>query len=491
MSQGWHGAGWTRRFVRVALATSLAGLLLIPTAGSAAAHARLEASDPAAGTVLTAQPPTVSLTFNEPVEVNDGVIEVFDDRFNRVDSGHVTAIGQGRTRLQIGLRPGLARGTYTVSWHASSGDTHPVSGSFRFSLIEVSVVSGTVPGGGRNDVAGVMLGALRWMGYLGLVLGPGVLLVALALWPAALADRRTRRLALAGLSLLAVSTLGAMLLQGVWASGQPFSALWTTPERLDTHSRRFDAVFAVRSFLLVGFTVALVVALSRSVRLPKRSSRPVTRSSRLVADSSQLVTGSSRLVTGSSRLVLGGTTVSTVALLATWPLVGHSAIGDASALAISVNLVHTFAMTVWLGGLVLIVVGMRGEQAADLAVVLPRFSRLALAAVSTLVATGTFMTWREVGSLNALTATTYGRVLLAKLVGVLILILLGNLARLWVRGYLSGGIRGRAAVAPPPGGELVVPGQDAALWRGLLAETTIALGVLALTAALVVIVPAR
>ena len=477
MSQGWHGACWTRRFVRVALATSLAGLLLIPTAGSAAAHARLEASDPAAGTVLTAQPPTVSLTFNEPVEVNDGVIEVFDDRFNRVDSGHVTAIGQGRTRLQIGLRPGLARGTYTVSWHASSGDTHPVSGSFRFSLGELSVVSGTVPGGGRNDVAGVMLGALRWMGYLGLVLGPGVLLVALALWPAAVADRRTRRLALAGLSLLAVSTLGAMLLQGVWASGQPFSALWTTPERLDTHSRRFDAVFAVRSFLLVGFTVALVVALSRSVRLPKRSSRPVTRSSRLVA--------------GSSRLVLGGTTVSTVALLATWPLVGHSAIGDASALAISVNLVHTFAMTVWLGGLVLIVVGMRGERAADLAVVLPRFSRLALAAVATLVATGTFMTWREVGSLNALTATTYGRVLLVKLVGVLILILLGNLARLWVRGYLSGGIRGRAAVAPPPGGELVVPGQDAALWRGLLAETTIALGVLALTAALVVIVPAR
>lgn len=484
MSQGWHGACWTRRLVRVALATSLAGLLLIPTAGSAAAHARLEASDPAAGTVLTAQPPTVSLTFNEPVEVNDGAIEVFDDRFNRVDSGHVTAIGQGRTQLQIGLRPGLARGTYTVSWHASSGDTHPVSGSFRFSLGELSVVSGTVPGGGRNDVAGVMLGALRWMGYLGLVLGPGVLLVALALWPAALADRRTRRLTLAGLLLLAVSTLGAMLLQGVWASGQPFSALWTTPERLDTHSRRFDAVFAVRSFLLVGFTVALVVALLRSVRLPKRSSRPVTRSSRLAA-------GSSQLVTGSSRLVLGGTTVATVALLATWPLVGHSAIGDASALAISVNLVHTFAMTVWLGGLVLIVVGMRGEQAADLAVVLPRFSRLALAAVSTLVATGTFMTWREVGSLSALTATTYGRVLLAKLVGVLILILLGNLARLWVRGYLSAGIRGRAAADPPPGGELVVPGQAAALWRGLLAETTIALGVLALTAALVVIVPAR
>lgn len=470
MDQGWHGARWMRRFLRVTLATSLAGLLLISTAGSAAAHARLEASEPPAGAVLTAQPETVILTFNEPVEVNDGAIEVFDDRFNRVDSGPVTSIGQGQSRLQIGLRPGLARGTYTVSWHASSGDTHPVSGTFRFSLGEQSVVRGTVPGGGRNDLAGTILGSLRWMGYLGLVLGPGVLLVALALWPAALADRRTRQLTLAGLTLLAVSTLGAMLLQGVWASGQPFSALWTAPDRLDTHSRRFDSVFAVRSFLLLGFTAALVVALSRSVRVPKRSRR---------------------LVAPSSRLVLGATTISTVALLGTWPLVGHSANGDGSALAIVVNLVHTLAMTVWLGGLVLILVGLRGARASDLAVVLPRFSRLALGAVATLVATGTFMAWREVGSMSALTSTTFGRVLLVKLVGVLALILLGNLARLWVKRYLSGGMRSRAPRDSPPAGEVVMPGQGGVLWRGLIAEATVAFGVLAVTAALVVIVPAR
>lgn len=464
MDQGSPGARWMRPLVRVALAISVAGLLLILTAGSAAAHARLEASEPPAGAVLTAQPATVTLTFNEPVEVNDGAIEVFDDRFNRVDAGHVTSIGPERSRLQVGLRPGLARGTYTVSWHASSGDTHPVSSSFRFSVGEISVVRGTVPGGGRNDLAGAMLGALRWTGYLGLVLGPGVLLVALALWPAALADRRTRRLTLAGLSLLGVSTLGAMLLQGVWASGQPFSALWTDPDRLDTHSRRFDQVYAVRSFLLLGFAAALVVALSRSVRVPRRA----------------------------RRLLLGATTVSTVALLATWPVVGHSAVGDGSALAIAVNLVHTFAMTMWLGGLVLIVVGLRGgERAADLAVVLPRFSRLALGAVAALVATGTFMAWREVGSVNALTATTFGRVLLVKLAGVMVLVLLGNLARLWVKRHLSGGIRGNAAHDSPPGDELIALGEGAVLWRGLIAEATIAFGVLAATAALVVIVPPR
>jgi len=448
----------------VALAISVAGLLLMSTAGSAAAHSALEASDPPAGAVLAAQPAAVTLTFNEAVEVNDGAIEVFDDRFNRVDAGHVTSIGPGPSRIQIGLRPGLAQGTYTVSWHASSADTHAVSGSFRFSVGRVSVVRGTVPGGDTNDLAGAMLGALRWTGYLGLALGPGVLLVAVALWPAGLAERRTRRLTLAGLSLLVVSTLGTMLLQGVWASGQPISALWTAPDTLDTHSRRFDQVYAVRSFLLLGFAVALVLALSRSVRVPTRS----------------------------RRLLLGATTVSTVALLATWPVVGHSAVGDGSALAIAANLVHTFAMTVWLGGLVLVLVTLSAaERAVDLAVVLPRFSRLALAAVTTLVATGTFMAWREVGSVNALTATTFGRVLLAKLAGVAVLVVLGNLARLWVKRHLSGGIRGNAAPGPQPGVELLVPGQGASLRWGLIAEATIAFGVLAATAALVVIAPPR
>lgn len=442
-----------------------ATVLLLPTAGSAAAHARLEASDPAADAILTTQPTAVTLTFDDQVELSDRAIQVFDDRFGRVDAGQVTSAGPGQKRLRVGLRRGLAEGTYTVSWHVSSDDTHLVSGSFRFSVGHPSVVRGTVPGAGRNDLAGVLLGALRWTGYLGLVLGPGVLLVALGLWPAGLTDHRTRRLMMAGLSVLAVSTAGTMVLQGVWASGVPFTALWSAPATLATHSRRFDEVYAFRSYLLIGFAVALVVALSRSVPVRTRS----------------------------RRVLLGATAAGTVALLATWPLVGHSALGDGAVLAITANLLHTFAMTVWLGGLALILVGLRSaERAADLAAVLPRFSQIALASVGTLVVTGAFMTWREVGSVNALTTTEFGKVLLVKLFGVLVLILLGNLARLWVRRHLSGGMRGRPLPVSShslPEGQPMASGQADRLLRGLVAEVTIAVGVLAATAALVVIAP--
>lgn len=161
MDQRTHRASGTRRLLRVALAITLAGLLLIPAAGNASAHARLEASSPSAGAVLTVAPAAVTLTFAEPVEVNDEAIEVFDDRFKRVDSGHVSAVDKGRRRIRVGLRPGLAQGTYTVSWHASTADTHPVSGSFGFAVGQPSVVRGDVPLSGRNDLAGALLGALR------------------------------------------------------------------------------------------------------------------------------------------------------------------------------------------------------------------------------------------------------------------------------------------------------------------------------------------
>lgn len=464
MKQSSQGAATAGAFVRGIFAAAVTALLLILTAGSAAAHAELRSSDPAPGAVLPAQPAAITLTFSEPVEVNDDVIEVFDDRFNRVDVGHPSSSDPQQAVIEFRLRAGLAEGTYTVSWSASASDTHLESGSYQFSVGHASVVRGTAPESGRNQVAGVLLGVLRWTGYLGLLLGPGVLLVTLAQWPAGLSDRRTRTLTITGLTLLALSTLGTMVLQGIWASGEPFSALWSAPDKLDTHSRRFDQVYALRSYLVLGFAGALIAALSRAVLTPTRS----------------------------RRVLLGAATVSTVALVATWPLAGHSASGDGSEVAMAANLVHTLAMTVWLGGLALILVALRpAERASDLAAVLPRFSRVALGSVAALVVTGVFMAWREVGSVNALTGSTFGGLLLVKLSGVAILILVSNLARRWVNRHLPVSTPRMPAPGLDPPDPSVAPAPAKTLLTGLMAEATIASGVLAVTAALVVIAPPR
>jgi copper transport protein len=484
--------GRARRAIAVLLMTGAAILL---SAQAASAHAQLERSDPVAGAVLPVAPRQVTLVFGEPVEPSANSIAVFDDHLHRVPTGPASSTGADGSRLSASLPPGLPRGTYTVTWQVSSSDTHPVSGSFQFSVGAPSTVTGRLSTTPRNDVAGLILGGMRWAGYVGLALGPGLLLVVLGLWPEGLSDRRTRRLLWVGLGVLVASTMGTQLFQGVWASGQPLSAIWSSPGSLNTHSRRLDQLMAVRYFLAFAFVFAITVTvLSR----PAPSS-PTARGPRgAVRDK-----GPAQVTTGQRRpWVLLAAAATSAALMATWALAGHSSTGSAPLVAISANLVHLMALSTWLGGLALIAVSLRpAHRADDLAAVLPGFSRLAFACVTLVVLSGTYLAWRQVGSLAALRSTEYGRLLSVKLIAVVALIALGDLARRWVQRHLPSPPR-RPSL--PPGTAGIVPvgqmtfkpveyGQPelARLHRGVFAELGIAVLVLALSSALVVVLPAR
>ncbi|KJK12070.1 hypothetical protein UB45_10420 [Terrabacter sp. 28] len=468
--------GARSRAGRAAATLLLLLLVVVGVAGRAAAHAQLVHSDPSSGEVRATSPAAVTLTFGEPVDRSSSSIAVFDDHLRRLSVGAVSLAGRDGTALAVSLPAALARGTYTVSWSVSSADTHPVSGSFRFSVGAPSTVTAELPDR-VNDAAGVLLGISRDLGFVGLALAPGLLLAVLALWPAGVRDRRTRKLLWAGLALLLVSTLGGRLLQGVWASGASLSSIWSSPSALDSHSRRFDLLMGVRFYLVVGFAAVLASALVSTGTAGRRH----RTSSPLVAASAVLSVG----------------------LLATWALAGHAAIGDLMPLAVSATIAHLLAMCLWLGGLTLVAVCLTASgRAADLAVVLPQFSRLAFGCVCLLVGTGTFLAWREVASLPALTGTDYGRTLLGKLVGVVALVALGNLGRRWVRrhahpatvtGTARSGIGGadRDPVASSAQVEDVDESAVRRLRRGVVGELAVGLAVLGLTSALVVIVPAR
>jgi copper transport protein len=382
-----------------------------------------------------------------------------------------------------------------VSWQVSSSDTHPVSGSFRFSVGAPSTVTRRVPTAPHNDLAGLLLGGMRGAGYVGLALGPGLLLVVLWLWPEGLSDRRTSRLLWVGLGVLVASSVGAELLQGVWAGGRPLSAIWSSPSSLSTHSRRLDQLMAVRYFLAFAFVCALTATVLSHPAPPT----PAARRPRDAAPDQR----PGQVRTRQSPRLLLLTAVTSAALMATWALAGHATIGSAAPVAITVNLLHLMALSTWLGGLVMVAVSLRpASRADDLAAVLPRFSRLAFACVALIVLSGTYLAWREVGSVAALRSTEYGRLLLVKLVGVVALIALGNLARRWVQRHLTSTPR-RPALLPStalgivPVSEMTFEplayGQPelARLHRGVFAELGIAGLVLALSSALVVVLPAR
>jgi len=111
-------------------------------------------------------------------------------------------------------------------------------------------------------------------------------------------------------------------------------------------------------------------------------------------------------------------------------IAGHATSGIQTALAVPADLVHVAGMACWLGGLVVLCVAVLPRRDIDeLRVVLPRYSALALGAIVALVVSGAYQAWRQVGSIDALKSTDYGRLLIAKLVAFAALVVAAAFSR--------------------------------------------------------------
>jgi copper transport protein len=451
--------------------------LLIPGAGPAAAHATVVSTSPGDGQVLADAPAVVSVTFDEPVELEFGSLRVFAPSGARVDDsepGHPA--GHGDT-VVVRLRGGLPRGTYTAAWRVVSADSHPVAGGFTFSVGAASATSvhqGTLNAHG-NAVVGAAYGVVRGLAYVSFALLVGAAAFLIACWSAGALVARTRRLLILSWATLVIATCAVLALQGPYAAGSGLGSALNISVLHRTLHTRLGTALTIRLGLLLLASGAIIWIVTRL------ASASVVR----------------RRAVGSA----GGATA--LGLAWTWAWADHAGTGSQVALAVPMDVLHLCAMAVWLGGLVLLAGvllrpgwsgtgadhrSVAGADRRDIAVAVPRFSAIALGCVSVLVVTGTYQAWRQVGSVPALTGTAYGRLLLLKLLGFALLIGLGYLARAW-NAEQFGARRPTAALVTGSGrldAEAV-----AQLRRSVAVETAVAAGILALTAALVETQPAR
>lgn len=105
------------------------GALWVPAA--ALAHAHLDRSTPAAGSMMKDAPKEVVIWFTEAVEPKFSSIEVRDAKGTTVQDGAASSVPGNTAQLRVGLKP-LAPGTYTVKWRVLSVDTHRSQGDFSF-----------------------------------------------------------------------------------------------------------------------------------------------------------------------------------------------------------------------------------------------------------------------------------------------------------------------------------------------------------------------
>jgi hypothetical protein len=117
---------------RWVLAATL-GLSFTLAAHAALAHALLDHATPPVGGTVTTAPAEVAIVFSETVEPAFSSITVEDAAGKRVDTGKAHIVSGDARRLAVGLAP-VPAGTYTVTWHATSTDTHRTQGHFSFTV---------------------------------------------------------------------------------------------------------------------------------------------------------------------------------------------------------------------------------------------------------------------------------------------------------------------------------------------------------------------
>ena len=119
--------------MRGILAALTTGAAVFVCAPAARAHAFLDHASPAVGSSPSSVPTVVVLWFTQDLEPAFSGMTVSNEAGQRVDLGNAQIPRGSPAELQIGVKP-LPPGTYLVSWHVVSVDTHPTEGTFTFDI---------------------------------------------------------------------------------------------------------------------------------------------------------------------------------------------------------------------------------------------------------------------------------------------------------------------------------------------------------------------
>ncbi|MDG9710263.1 copper resistance CopC/CopD family protein [Streptomyces sp. DH10] len=393
----------------VLLLLAAACALLVAGAGPASAHAAVTGSDPAQGAVVDKAPARISLTFSEQVAMSDDSLRVLDPEGKRVDTGGPSNVSG--TTYAVRLHSGLPDGTYTVAYQLVSADSHPVAGAYTFSIGAPSKTSVSVSDQTADDgVVGWLYGFGRYMSYAGFIVMAGGAAFVLACWPRGSGVRPVQRFVVSGWLTLTAATLALLLLRGSFTGSGKVADIFDLSLLGQVLQTKTGAALVSRLLLLAAAALFIAVLFGA---YDKREDPQEKR---------DLTFG----------LAIGGVVVA-AGLAASWAMSEHASTGLQAGIAMPVDVLHLLAVAAWLGGLGALLVALyRAPADAPVdASAVRRFSRVAFGSVLALIATGTYQSWRQLGSWSAFTGTRYGQLLLAKIALVAVLVGVAWISRRW------------------------------------------------------------
>lgn len=410
--------GCWRLMGSVLLVSCLCSALPLP----ATAHAALESSSPESGAILADPPVAIEARFTEPLERSYSRMALYDRNGVEIE-GTSLAAGEDEFTMVLTVPPDLPTGPYSVLWRTlSEADGHTAQNFFTFTIGTSSDIAAVaIPGSGNaEDAAPQWAKTLsRWAALAGIAL----LIAAWPVWstvvrpaldPVRLAGpgiaRRMRRFVKIATVLAVAGSIVALIVQSLSIpDGTLLDRIIST-----LGQTRYGQLWLVRLGLIAVLAIALAACGWWFTR--RRQAEGIAA------------------------------WIAAAAMPFPFSLTAHASAQQAGrTFAVVADAVHLAAASVWIGGLAIlfsvVLPGLRPMTRENrrrvLAIVVPRFSVLALIAVAVLGITGFYAGWLHVGNLAALTGTGYGRALIVKLVLLVIVLLIAAINLMVISRRLS------------------------------------------------------
>ena len=383
-------------FAKIVLTAVL--LLLLSPAASAQAHAGLEGSEPKPSSWLATSPSEIVLHFDESVSVTFARIKIIDQEGNEVLELRPTRDKSDHTTVRAPVEA-LEDGTWVVVWRVASADSHPVQGSFAFSIGTSSSDVTAVLNGSLSTRHGLnnLFNVIRFVMFVGvLALLGGVGLVTFA--NNAQLIVRTRMSLWGAWALATIASIEALFAYGPHASGVKVYNFTDLSLLSDTMTTTFGQATLLRVSLLLAFALLLLTIEFRS-RILWRC----------------------------------GAVVLSLAAAATLSAVGHPSGQSPIALSVSLDVLHLLAASLWIGALLVIAIDRDNWLHSTISML--KFSRIAGYSVVVVVVTGSLQFLLLVDGVQNMFATEFGQKLAVKIALVGVLIGIGGVSRKTIRKF--------------------------------------------------------
>jgi copper transport protein len=364
---------------RTLVAATAMVVLWVLAASPVGAHALLTSADPAPNSVSATAPAEVTLTFTEAPDPELSSVRILDSAGVSHSKGAASAVPGRPDELTVAVEP-LSDGVYTVAWRTvSAEDGHIADGAYAFSVGSTAPPAGaSTAQASSGEAAGASMGVIvaRWILYLGL------------------------------LGLLGAAFLGSVLMRG---SGTKM------PLRLAIGEL---AVAIVGSVSLVAFQIGDTGASLGDVAGSTLGRDTLMRLGPLVL-ASGLLGAATDAPEHIRRVLLAATGALAALALLVEASLSHAASQTFASAEIAIQWFHLASVGLWLGGLVALLYQLRGPATPEKTEVARRFAALAGFGLAIVALTGLLRSIADVGTIDALVSTDFGRLVLLK-VGLLL-----------------------------------------------------------------------